>query len=43
MTTYTIDTENSITAHSNKHDADEGESFGSQQELANLVAEWPAS
>src|SRR6476619_7531682 len=31
MTTYTIDTENSITAHA------------SQQELASLVAEWPAN
>jgi len=43
MTTYTIDTENSITAHANKQEAGEGESFSSQQELASLVAEWPAN
>jgi len=42
MTTYTIDTENSITAHASKQEAGEGESFSSQQELANLVANWPA-
>jgi len=41
MTTYTIDTENSITAHASKQEAGEGESFASQQELASLVAEWP--
>src|SRR3989454_1394884 len=41
MKTYTIDTENSITAHATKPEAGEGESFGSQQELAGLVAEWP--
>ena len=43
MTTYTIDTENSITAHASKQEAGEGESFSSQQELASLVAEWPAN
>ena len=43
MTTYTIDTENSITAHASKQEAGEGESFSSQQELASLVAEWPAA
>ena len=43
MTTYRIDTENSITAHTSKQEAGEGESFSSQQELANLVAEWPAT
>src|SRR5437899_12975056 len=42
MTTDTIDTENSITAHVTKQEAGEGESFSSQQELASLVAEWPA-
>jgi hypothetical protein len=41
MKTYTIDAENSITAHATKQDAGEGESFSSQQELASLVAEWP--
>src|SRR5713101_3322113 len=43
MKTYTIDTENSITAHASNHEADDGHSFGSQQELATLVAEWPAN
>jgi hypothetical protein len=43
MTTYTIDTENSITAHGSKQEAGEGDSFSSQQELASLVAEWPAA
>ena len=42
MKTYTIDTENSITAHATKPEAGDGESFGSQQELASLVTEWPA-
>ena len=41
MKTYTIDAENSITAHATKQEAGEGESFSSQQELASLVAEWP--
>ena len=43
MKTYTIDTENSITAHGTKPEAGEGESFSSQQELASLVANWPAN
>jgi hypothetical protein len=43
MTTYTIDTENSITAHASKQEAGEGESFSSQQELAGLVVSWPAN
>ena len=43
MTTYTIDTENSITAFATKEEAGEGATFSSQQELAILVAEWPAS
>src|SRR5947209_6448063 len=41
MKTYTIDTENSITAFPTKQEAGEGESFSSQQELASLVADWP--
>jgi hypothetical protein len=41
MKTYTIDSENSITAHATKQEAGEGESFSSQQELASLVADWP--
>jgi len=43
MTTYTIGTENSITAHASKQEAGVGESFSSQQELASLVTEWPAA
>jgi hypothetical protein len=43
MTTYTIDTENSITAFDSKQDAGEGETFASQKELASLVANWPAN
>jgi len=43
LTTYTIDTENTITAHTSKQEAGEGESFSSQQELASLVAEWSAN
>ena len=42
MKTYTIDTENSITAFATKQEAGEGETFSSQPELASLVAEWPA-
>jgi hypothetical protein len=42
MKTYTIDTENSITAFATKQEAGDGQSFSSQQELASLVAEWPA-
>jgi len=42
MKTFTIDTENSITAFASKQEAGEGESFSSRQELASLVAEWPA-
>ena len=42
MKTYTIDTENSITAFDSKQEAGDGESFSSQHELASLVAEWPA-
>jgi hypothetical protein len=42
MKTYTIDTENSITAFATKQEAGEGESFSSRQELASVVGEWPA-
>jgi hypothetical protein len=43
MTTYTIDSENSITAHANKQEAGEGETFSNQEELASLAAAWPAT
>jgi hypothetical protein len=42
MTTYAIDAENSITALGSQQADFEGEIFASQQELASLVAEWPA-
>ena len=42
MATYTIDTENSITAHASKEEAGEGATFSTQQELSSLVGEWPA-
>ncbi len=42
MTTYTIDTENSITAHNSKQEAGDA-TFNTKDELANLVAEWPTS
>jgi phosphopentomutase len=41
--TYTIDSENSITAHTTKQEAGEGDTFSSQQELASLVTDWPAT
>jgi Protein of unknown function (DUF3489) len=44
MTTYTIDTENSITAFASAKQAEgQGESFSNQQELAALTAEWPVN
>lgn len=42
MITYTIDSENSITALGAEQEGGDDESFSSQQELAKLVAEWPA-
>jgi hypothetical protein len=43
MTTFTIDAENSITAFGTKQEAEgaQGESFSTQQELADLAATWP--
>jgi hypothetical protein len=43
MTTYTIDNENNITAHGSKQEAGEGETFSTQQELADVAATWPAT
>jgi hypothetical protein len=40
--TFTIDTENNITAFASKQEAGEVESFSSQDELAGLAAHWPA-
>jgi hypothetical protein len=41
--TFTIDTENNITAFATKQEAGEGESFSTQDELAGLAANWPAT
>jgi len=44
MNTFTIDSENNITAHAGlPASADESQSFTNQQELAKLTAEWPIS
>jgi hypothetical protein len=44
MSTFTIDTDNNITALPGlPGDADKSTSFASQKELAKLTAEWPAS
>jgi hypothetical protein len=42
--TFTIDTENNITAFAGEAEAgdSQAETFGSQQELAELAASWPA-
>ena len=41
---YTIDTENSITAFPSAKEAEgHGDSFSTQQELATLAADWPAT
>lgn len=42
MTTYTIDTENNITAFANKREA-EGETFSTQRELTDVAATWSAA
>jgi hypothetical protein len=41
--TFTIDTENNITAFATKQEAGEVESFSTQDELASLAAKWPAT
>jgi hypothetical protein len=41
--TFVIDAENNITAFANKHEAGEGESFSTQDELAGLAANWLAA
>ena len=44
MATFTIDSENNITAHPGPPArADESQSFSNARELAKLTAEWPAS
>jgi hypothetical protein len=44
MTTFTIDSENNISANAGlPAGADESQSFRNQKELANLTADWPAS
>src|ERR1700722_4278782 len=44
MATFTIDSDNNITAHAAlPPGADESQSFSTAKELAKLTAEWPAS
>ena len=44
MSTFTIDSDNNITAHAGlPAGADESQSFSNTKELAKLTAEWPAS
>jgi hypothetical protein len=44
MSTFTIDAENNIVAHTAlPAGADEAQSFASEKELAKLTAEWPMS
>jgi hypothetical protein len=44
MTTFTIDSENNITAHAGLPvGADESQPFTNQRELAKLTADWPVS
>src|SRR5271169_2805375 len=44
MATFTIDSDNNITAHPGlPAGVDESQSFTNQKELAKLTAEWPAS
>ncbi len=44
MATFTIDSDNNITAHPElPAGADESQSFSTAKELAKLTAEWPAS
>src|ERR1700694_7068 len=43
MATFLIDAENSITALGSQQADFEGEIFASQQELADLAANWPAN
>jgi hypothetical protein len=44
MSTFTIDSDNNITAHAGlPAGADESQSFSNAKELAKLTSEWPAS
>ena len=44
MSTFTIDSENNITAHARvPGGADESQSFSTAKDLAKLTAEWPVS
>jgi hypothetical protein len=44
MATFTIDSDNNITAHAElPAGTDQSQSFANQKELAKLTAEWPAS
>jgi hypothetical protein len=44
MATFTIDSDNNITAHAGPlARADESQSFSTAKELAKITADWPAS
>ena len=44
MATFTIDSDNNITAHAElPAGADQSQSFSTAKELAKLTAEWPAA
>jgi hypothetical protein len=44
MSTFTIDSDNNVTAHTGlPAGADESQSFSTQRELAKLAADWPVT
>ena len=44
MTTFTIDTDNNITAYAATPDnPNQAETFSTEKDLAKITAEWPAS
>ena len=43
MRTFSIDSENNITATASAQQAQAGESFGSEEEWHRITADWPAS
>ena len=43
MRTFSIDSENNITAIASAQEAKAGESFGSEEEWHRLTADWPTS
>ena len=43
MTTFTIDSDNNITAHTATPASADGDAFNSEKQLAKLAAEWPGA